>query len=90
MKKKLLGIILVVTMIFGLTACGSGSNVINIDEVIKSPDSKLVDFEVVDNNFYGAILVDKNTNVMYYWFTTNCGGVTPIYNEDGTLKLYEE
>ena len=87
MKKKLLGIGLILMMTFGLTAC---SNVININEVIASPDSKLVDFEIVDNNFYGCILVDKNTNVMYYWITCNNGGITPIYNEDGSLKLYEE
>ena len=89
MKKKLLGIGLILMMAFGLTACGS-SNVININEVITSPDSKLVDFEIVDNNFYGCILVDKNTNVMYYWITCSSGGITPIYNEDGSLKLYEE
>ena len=89
MKKKLLGIGLILMMIFGLTAC-SGSNIININEVIASPDSKLVDFEIVDNNFYGCILVDKNTNVMYYWITCNNGGITPIYNEDGSLKLYEK
>ena len=87
MKKKLLGIGLILMMTFGLTAC---SNVININEVIASPDSKLVDFEIVDNNFYGCILVDKNTNVMYYWITCKNGGITPIYNEDGSLKLYEE
>ena len=90
MKKKLLGILLILTMTFGLTACGSGSNVINIDKVVTSPDSKLIDFEIVDNNFYGCILVDKNTNVMYYWITCNNGGITPIYNENGSLKLYEE
>lgn len=90
MKKKLLCIILAGMMIFALTGCGSGSNVINIYEVLNSPNSKLVDFEIVDNNFYGAILVDKNTNVMYYWITSNSGGITPIYNENGTLKLYEE
>ena len=90
MKKKLLGIGLILVMAFGLTACGEGSNIVNINEVITSPNPKLVDFEIVDNNFYGCILVDKNTNVMYYWITCNCGGITPIYNEDGSLKLYEE
>ena len=89
MKKKLLGIGLILMMAFGLTACGS-SNVININKVITSPNSKLVNFEIVDNNFYGCILVDKDTNVMYYWITCSCGGITPIYNEDGSLKLYEE
>ena len=63
MKKKLLGIGLILMMTFGLTAC-SGSNVINVNEVITSPDSKLVDFEIVDNNFYGCILVDKKCYVL--------------------------
>ena len=48
------------------------------------------DFEVVDKNFYSAILVDKNTKVMYYWNMSSAGGFTPIYNEDGSLELYEE
>lgn len=90
MKKKIIGIGMILIMAFGLTACGNGSNVININKVITSPDSKLVDFEIIDNNFYGCILVDKNTNVMYYWITCNSGGITPIYNEDGTLKLYKK
>lgn len=90
MKKKLLGMVLVMTMSFGLTACNNGSNIININEVVNSPDYKLVDFEIVENNFYSAILIDKNTNVMYYWITCSPGGITPVYNEDGTLKLYTE
>lgn len=92
MKKKILGIILVVMLMMSLTACGvdKGSNVIDIDNVLNSPDTSLVNFEVVENNWYEAILVDKNTGVMYVWLTTNCGGITPLYNADGTLKLYEE
>ena len=91
MKKKVFGIILAVIMIVGLTACGNsnGSNMINPNEVIASPDSKIVDFEIVDNNFYGMILVDKNTNVMYYWITCSAGGITPLYNADGTLQIYD-
>ena len=88
MKKKLLGIIFVLIMLLGCTACGS--NIINIDNVLNSPDSSLVDFEIVENNFYEAILVDKNTGIMYVWIMNSCGGITPIYNADGTLKLYEE
>lgn len=34
---------------------------------------------------YG-VYVDKNTGVLYYRFQS---GMTPIYNADGTLKLYE-
>jgi len=98
--KKRFGTILVVICMFGLIACGytdsndssgNDSNLYNIDKVIESPNSNLVDFELVDNNFSAAILVDKNTNVMYYWFTrSGASGITPIYNADGTLKLYEE
>lgn len=36
-----------------------------------------------------VIFYDKNTGVMYYMYGTK-GGITPIYNADGTLKIYEE
>lgn len=35
------------------------------------------------------VFYDKNTGVMYYRRGAKCG-ITPIYNADGTLKLYEE
>ena len=89
--KKIIGVILITIMMCMLSACdGKNSNVLNIDSIMDSPNSKLVDFEVIDYNYYEAILVDKNTKVMYIWLTTNCGGITPLYNPDGTLKLYEE
>lgn len=84
MKKKILAVVLGLTLCFGMTGC---TNVVNIDEKIKSPNSKLCDFEVVETNFYVAILVDKNTNVLYYWIQGD--SMTPIYNSDGTVKLYE-
>ena len=61
MKKKILAVALGLTLCFGMTGC---TNVVNIDKTIKSPNSKLCDFEVVETNFYGAILVDKNTNLL--------------------------
>ena len=89
--KRIFGIILILMLVFGLTACdGKNSNVVNIDSVLATPNSKLVDFEIVDYTYYEAILVDKSTGVMYVWFTTNCGGITPLYNADGTLNLYED
>lgn len=89
--KKIIGVILITITMCMLSACdGKNSNVLNIDSIMDSPNSKLVDFEVIDCNYYEAILVDKNTKVMYIWLTTNCGGITPLYNSDGTLKLYEE
>lgn len=85
MRKKILAVVLGLTLCFGMTGCTS---VVNIDTTIKSPNSKLCDFEVVETNYYGAILVDKNTNVLYYWIHKY--GMTPIYNSDGTVKLYGE
>ena len=87
MKKKILLISLILSMMFCISGC---TNVIDTDKVLESPNAKMIDFEVVDKNFYSAILVDKNTKVMYYWNMSSTGGFTPIYNEDGSLKLYEE
>lgn len=87
MKKKILFISLILSIMFCISGC---TNVINVNEVLKTPNTKMIDFEVVDKNFYSAILVDKNTKVIYYWNMSNTGGFTPIYNADGTLKLYEE
>ena len=36
-----------------------------------------------------TVFYDKNTGVMYYSDSVK-GGITPIYNADGTLKLYWE
>jgi len=88
MKKILIILLIMAVLAFGLTGCDS--NIIDMDKVIKSPDTKIMDFEVLDNNYYGAILVDKNTGVMYYWITANAGGITPILNSDGTPKLYDK
>lgn len=86
--KKTLGIILIVIMMFGLTACDS--NIVDMDKCLDTPDSDIAEFELVDNTFYGHILVDKNTGVLYYWIAGSAGGITPIYNADGTLKIYKE
>lgn len=89
--KKILAVVLILVMALGLMACdGKDSNVINIDSVLATPSSELVDFEIVDFNYYEVILVDRNTGVMYVWLTTDCGGITPLYNADGTLKLYKD
>ena len=36
------------------------------------------------------ILYANDTGVMYYAFrTSHAGGITPLYNADGTLQIYE-
>ena len=90
MKKKLLCIISILVISAScITGC-SFTKTINAEDVIKSPNTEFCDFEIVDNNYYVLILRDKNTNVLYFWCMSNDGGITPIYNADGSLKLYEE
>ena len=46
---------------------------------------------VCDRDDGNVIAYDKNTKVLYlcvYGYSTM--GITPIYNSDGSLKLYEE
>ena len=89
MKKKLLAVCLTSVFLFNLTGCDDRESLAN--GYIASPNSDIIDFEVVDENFSGGtILVDKNTKVLYYWVRSQRGGITPIYNSDGSLKLYEE
>jgi len=49
--------------------------------------SKYMDLVAIPSSDIGAtIRYDKNTKVMYY----ECqNGITPIYNSDGTVKLYD-
>ena len=40
-----------------------------------------------------SIVYDKNTKVMYYYthiYNNATGGLTPIYNPDGTVQVYKE
>ena len=37
-----------------------------------------------------SIVYANDTKVMYYIFLKgHCGGITPLYNADGTLQIYE-
>lgn len=90
MKKKIAAIIVALTMCISVTGC---------TEVYKDGDRNFV---YVDNEYIHLITVcdkddgnvvayDKDTKVLYlcvYGYHTM--GITPIYNSDGSLKLYEE
>ena len=86
MKKKLVIVITSIFIVLGLTGC---TYTIDPEKTFSTPNSKIVDFEIIDNNYYNYILRDKNTNVLYFG-SSGVSGITPIYNADGSLKLYEE
>ena len=88
MKKKILAVALVLTLSFGMTGCTKG----DIEPESSCFANKYIDLVTIykDNNHYTEVLYDKNTKVMYFakW-TTYQFGITPIYNSDGTVKLYD-
>ena len=67
MRKKILAVVLGLTLCFGMTGCGSADKI---------------------NMKSSRVIVDPDTGVMYYQARFD-GGITPLYNADGTLRVYE-
>lgn len=87
MKKKILAVVLVLTMCFGMTGCTKG----DIEPESTILGNKYIDLVTIYIGDRGTeVLYDKNTKVMYFvkW-NNNHFGITPIYNSDGTVKLYD-
>lgn len=73
---------------FGMTGCAKG----DIEPESSRFANKYIDLLTIykDDNCNTEVLYDKNTKVMY--FVERSGyqfGITPIYNSDGTVKLYD-
>ena len=86
MKKIALITALGLTM---LTGC-SGRDV---EPEQSSVANKYIDLVVIYENLsqQTEVMYDKNTGVMYFHRDSRYDNfMTPIYNADGTLKLYEE
>lgn len=88
MKKKILAVVLGLTLCFGMTGCGThikygNSNFSNVD------NKYMKMHEIYDKN-NGVVAYDENTKVMYLCiYGYNSMAITPIYNSDGTVKLYD-
>lgn len=81
-KKFCLVLIMAIVLAFGLCGCED-------EYILKSQDDSNSLFKIVyiqDTN--KDILVDKETGVMY--LTIARGGTTPLYNADGSLKVWRE
>lgn len=73
-----------------LTGCCSGHDV---EPTQSSAANKYIDLVVIYENLsqQTEVMYDKNTGVMYFHKDSRYDSfMTPIYNADGTLKLYEE
>ena len=88
MKKKILAVVLGLTLCFGMTGCTKG----DIEPESSSFANKYIDLVTIykDDNHNTKVLYDKNTKVMYFVIWSGYQfGITPIYNSDGTVKLYD-
>ena len=46
-------------------------------------------FTIIDSTAYGVIIYANDTKVIYYsQYHDYGGGMTPLYNADGTLQIY--
>lgn len=88
MKRKILAVALGLTLCFGMTGCTKG----DIEPESSRLANKYIDLVTIykDDNHNTKVLYDKNTKVMYFvkWSGYQFG-ITPIYNSDGTVKLYD-
>lgn len=86
MRKKLIAIILAITMVLSLTACGS--NIVEDADTAAESIAKFERHTLYDNHY--SILVDKKTGVCYLEYKdigAYAYGITVLLNTDGTPKI---
>lgn len=92
MKKKLIALLITVTMALSLAACGDKSGIVeNADTETETPAI----FERHRIDSYYSILVEKETGVCYLEYEKPFGycnsyGITVMLNADGMPKIWEE
>lgn len=94
MKKNLVILLGCATLIILLlTACTTETTTVRYEQstnafnqfVLVEKQKSIIDWGTL------YIVYDKDTKVMYYmWDGSYTGGFTPIYNADGSVKVYEE
>lgn len=87
-KKILLTSIIALSICFGITSCTKGEDIESAEYDLGNKYFPLV---IIYEDNCSYIVYDKNTNAMYCTFQKyDKSGITPIYNVDGSVKLYEE
>lgn len=91
MKKRVLITSLLIIMMFLLSSCKTTTTIYENGEYTKYDQFVVIEEK---NNFDEGVLYtvyDKDTKVMYYMLNSGYKfGISPIYNADGTIKVYEE
>lgn len=93
MKKIIIGFLIMTGLMATLTSCSDkiSANNNGIRHNVSYVHSDYIDFEVVEEGASYTIVYDTHTKVLYIVMSGfQQGAMTPIYNEDGSLKLYVE
>lgn len=79
--------IIAIAACFLLASCG-GKDVPDEESAIAN---KYFDLHEIYKDGVARVAYDKNTGVMYFMIcSSERFGITPIYNADGSLKLYDD
>lgn len=95
-SKELIIVIIVAVLFSILVSCKSVDSEKDVLDISVGENYEIVAQErfEVDNSYTLIIytIVDTDTGVMYNYVRGGIygGGLTPIYNADGTLKIYKE
>ena len=89
--RKIIAFSMVLILMFALSGCGV-SRTSDIDANLKKIQSEYFGAEVVEDLGGGSlVIVDKNTDVLYLFVHGyQSSAMTPIYNSDGTVMLYQD
>ena len=85
--KKIIVVFIVILIVFSLSGCAKMNHV--TDHI---PDDTLTSFLIAETYTSGVILVDRDTNVMYWMSKSsyNIGNLTLLVDENGNPKIYKE
>lgn len=80
----LIGCILVLSLILSLIGCSENGGRFDVGSSYQEY------FTIIDSTLYGVIMYANDTKVIYYSsYGDFGGGITPLYNADGTLQIYD-
>ena len=91
--RKVIAFSLILVLMFSLCGCENKPNHNNnVEKNLQYIHSEYFDVEVIEDLGGGSfVVVDKNTNVLYLFVKGyQSSAMTPIYNSDGTVMLYQD
>lgn len=95
MKKQFIALFMICVLVLSLTGCYSHAS---YEEVNTEQKDMFCGYFTLIKKWYDSdsgatcrIMYANDTEVMYFVYSRGCqGGITPLYNADGTLQIYDE